>query len=61
MPRDNTRASYIDVTLHQAARRDALLLGQAAREEQTDPSMTTFLWAMVGILCSLILVLWAVR
>lgn len=61
MPRANTKASYIDVTMHQAARRDALIFGQAPIEEPiTDVSLRTFLLTMTGIVCALVGVLWYV-
>lgn len=63
MPRPNHRAaSFIDVTLHQAARRDALSLGIVPIEEPPEPmSLNEFLWTLFGILCVLIAVLWAVK
>jgi hypothetical protein len=62
MPRSNTRASYIDVTLHQAARRDALAMGQLPTEQPNEPmSLNDFLWTIFGILCVLIAILWVFR
>jgi hypothetical protein len=57
MPRSNTRASYIDVTLHQAARRDALAAGQVPSERIGEPSSIHFYWALFGLLVTLIAVL----
>lgn len=64
MPRVNHRAaSFIDVTMHQAARRDALALHQAPVEEpdEREMSLNEFLWTLFGILVVLSVVLWAVK
>jgi hypothetical protein len=59
MPRSNTRASYIDVTLHQAARREALAMGQVPSEHPHEPmSLNEFLGGIFAILFVLIATLW---
>jgi hypothetical protein len=59
MPKPNQRAaSFIDVTLHQAARRDALALGIVPVEQEPEPmTLNDFLWTLFGILVVLIGVL----
>ncbi len=60
--RNNNRVSFIDLSTHQAARRDALSLGQVPSDDGVkEPSLNSFLWALFGILCSLILVLWYLK
>ena len=61
MHKPNNRCSFIDVMAHQAARRDALSLGQAPTDDEPhEISLNAFLWSMFGILCSLIAALWYV-
>jgi hypothetical protein len=60
MPRSNNYASYIDITLHQAARRDALALGQVPSTPEP-MTLNDFLWTVFGVLCVLIAILWVFR
>jgi len=60
--RSNNKVDYSQVVIHQAQRRDALATGLVPVEEPpSEMSLTTFLWAMVGILFSVIAVLWATQ